>query len=337
MKKKLSLYFISFLLLLPPSVFALAQIPTLNRPVPYEGQWGDFELWGQFDFSGKNLDFSGITDKANTSYIDKHSNYLGGLNLGIYKGLQLRYQYLFSEQFAVRPVDPTEINTQYDGHDIRLHYSWDFSPSWLLNVQTGFRNHKIKPFGFQKYQVGNSSIESLDGTDVISIGSTDTAYLIGTSLTKSFNENIQITLGLEGRFIEVNANFTSPALDDRLIARLLKNEIPQQTPWQEQHLLITTAFEWHIWKPISVAMDFKHYQIWRKNYQPQAGKQDYNNNQQFDFYLFANVYKGLTFYGHAQIMTHYLLGEIPLTYNTRTNHRFNQPYGFLSGGLVYRF
>ena len=337
MKKNLQRSLIGLQALLPFSVLALDQIPTLNRPVPYEGQLGNFELWGQYDYSGKDLDFVGAISPEDTSYIEQHTNILAGLNLGVYKGLQLRYNYLYSEQSAVRAVEPMNINTEYDGHDVRVQYSWDFSPSWLLNVQAGFRNHSITPLGFLEYDINNIHIESLDGSPVLSISSSDSAYLFGASLTKAFAQDVQITLGLEGRFVDVNANFNSSLLSDPVLANILQDEIPQQTPWQEQHMVVTAAFEWHVWKPFSVAMDFKHYQIWRENYQPKAGKQDYNNNQQFDFYLFANVYKGLTLYGHAQIMTHYLLGDVPLAYNTRTNHRFDQVYGFLSGGLTYRF
>jgi len=316
----------------------LDAIPDLNRPVPYEGKLGDFELWGQYDYSGKGLEFLSNAKTLKTTSVDKHSNYVVGLNLGLIHNFQLRYNYLYSEQKVIRSKNPKNINTEYDGHDVRLQYTWDFSPSWYANLQAGYRNHKVSPVNLNTIDSGG--LKNIHATDpsgnpvpVLRIASSDSAYLFGASLTKTFiDQEIQITMGLEGRFVEIEANMTSPALSNLLASRL-----PQVTPWKEQHLIFTAAFEWHVWKPFSVAMDFKHYQIWRENYIPKAGKQDYNTNQQFDFYLFANVYKGLALYGHAQIMTHYLLGEVPLSYNTRTNGRFDQVYGFVSGGVTYRF
>jgi len=340
MKQYIKALSLSASLLMTSTVYsAESSIPALNRLVPYEGEtFKDVEIWGQFDFSGKELDFTG-TSKGSSSYIDSHLNYFFGLNAGLYKGISVRYNYLFSAQKAVRAQLPKEINTQYHGHDIRLEYSWHFMPTWTLNVQPfGFRNHEVSPTGFLAYQSGDITLSREDGGNIMDINSSDKAYLFGVSLGKSFNdETLKLTAGLETRFLNVDAKFTSPALSGGFFAPIIAKELPQQTPWKEQHLLLTAAFQWQMWEPITVAMDFKHYQIWRNNYQPKAGKQDYNSNQQFDFYLFANVYKGLTLYGHAQIMTHYLLGDVPLTYNTRTNHRFDQLYGFLSGGLSYNF
>jgi len=329
-------YYLGITLLMPITAIALENIPVLNRPIAYEGQLGNFELWGQYDYTGKDLDFLSSVDNEDTSYIKQHNNYLAGLNLGLYKGLSLRYHYLYSEQNAVRALEPKVINTQYDGHDVRLEYSWDFSPSWYLNIQTGFRNHQVTPLNFYSYQSSDITLNTLKNAagvpiPVLSIASSDSAYLFAASISKSFSQDIQITLGLEGRFVDVSASFNSE------VSSLFKGNIPQKTPWQEQHLIATAAFEWQMWEYISVAMDFKHYQIWRENYQAKAGRQDYNSNQQFDFYLFAHAYKGLTLYGHAQIMTHYLLGEVPLVYNTRTNHKFDKAYGFVSAGISYSF
>jgi len=336
MKNFIKVHLVVVLACLSINLYAQEITPMLDRAVPFEGGWSDVEVWGQYDYSGKDLDFTGAS-KSESSYIKQHSNYLAGINFGLYKGLQLRYKFLYSEQDAVRAANPKNINTEYDGHDIRLQYSWSFSPTWLVNVQAGYRNHQVKPLSFLVLDHSGISISYPSGKPVLNIASEDSAYLFGASISKKFTSDMQLTLGLEGRFVDVDANFTSPLLSDSFLSEIVKDEFPQQTPWQEQHMVVTAAFEWHVWKPFSVAMDFKHYQIWRENYQPKAGKQDYNNNQQFDFYLFANVYKGLTLYGHAQIMTHYLLGDVPLAYNTRTNHRFDQVYGFLSGGLTYRF
>jgi len=339
MKKNLKFYISLVTLLSSTSALAVEAIPVLNRSVPYQGQWKDVELWGQFDYSGKDLDFFGVADKGDTSYIDSHVNYLAGLNIGLYKGLSLRYSYLYSDQQAVRASIPKEINTQYDGHDVRLEYSWNFKPTWALTGQVGFRNHSVSPTGFSEFQSGGFTLARSDNSNVIDIKSTDTAAILGINLSKSFSDNtMQITAGLEARFVDINPKMTSPLTNEGgFLADIIEKELPQQSPWQEQHLIASAAFEWQMWEYVSVAMDFKHYQIWRENYQPKAGKQDYNSNQQFDFYLFGHVYKGLTLYGHAQIMTHYLLGEVPLVYNTRTNHRFNKAYGFISGGLSYSF
>jgi len=339
MKKRLQFYILCIALLSSTSAFAVDAIPVLNRSVPYSGQWKDVELWGQFDYSGKTLDFTGASDQAGSSYVDSHVNYLAGLNIGLYKGLSLRYNYLYSDQDAVRSSAPTEINTQYDGHDIRLEYSWNFKPTWAVTGQVGFRNHSVFPTGFSEIESHGFTISRVDGSNVIDIKSTDMAAILGINLSKSFSENtVQITAGLESRFVDVDAQMTSPISDEGgFLATIINKQLPQQNPWKEQHLIATAALEWQMWEYVSVAMDFKHYQIWRDNYQPKTGKQDYNSNQQFDFYLFAHPYKGLTLYGHAQIMTRYLLGEVPLTYNTVTNHKFDNRYGFISAGLSYSF
>ncbi|NOQ16428.1 MAG: hypothetical protein GQ581_05170 [Methyloprofundus sp.] len=339
-KQTLKLYSSVIILLSGSFAFADERFSVLNRPVPYQGQWGDAELWGQVDYAGKDLDFVGVSDEAGSAYIDSHINYFVGLNLGLYKGLSLRYNYLYSDQKAVRSSAPKEVNVQYDGHDIRLEYAWDFKPSWTLTGQVGFRNHKISPSSMEY----NVQLPDMHISSVIDIDSSDMGALLGVNLSKSFSKGtVRLSAGLEARFIEVDARITpdSSLRSDSWLGPIVIPEIekrlPQQIPWQEQHLIASATFEWQMWRYVGIAMDFKHYQIWRENYQAQAGKQDYNSNQQFDFYLFGHVYEGLTLYGHAQIMTHYLLGEVPLTYNTTTNHKFDKAYGFVSGGLSYSF
>jgi hypothetical protein len=84
-------------------------------------------------------------------------------------------------------------------------------------------------------------------------------------------------------------------------------------------------------------MHATHYQIRRSGYIPKAGKMDYNRNMFLDGYLFWNMYENLSVYAHGTASLRYLLGDVPLIYNTRSNHRFNNPYGFASLGMAYQF
>jgi len=201
----------------------------------------------------------------------------------------------------------------------------------------GTRFHKLIPLNTKKYQAGEILIRSSDNSDVLTVNASDISFVFGSNLIKSFSDDFQLSLGLEGRLTEINANFSSPILNDPTIAHIFKHDIPQNTPWKEQNLIIKASMEWHIWKPISMAIDFKHYQVWRANYENNTDKLDYSNGQRLDIYLFANLYKGLTLYTHSQFMTNYFLVDEPLLYNKATNHLFNRYYGFFSAGISYNF
>jgi len=118
-----------------------------------------------------------------------------------------------------------------------------------------------------------------------------------------------------------------------LVQSLLTPTAPQSTPWDETHALFQIALDWQPLKPLSLSLDYTHYQISRSNYTPRSGKTDYTAQDQLDAYLSWHIDDHWSIYGHGRVYSHFVLGDVPMSYNQRVNHRFKDPFGFISVGL----
>lgn len=338
--RKLSPIFLFFFLFLSSNLaFAYDIAPTLDRPQPFDfDEGGRLELWGQYDVFSPQLDFMNFASKTGTSSkIDKHTSALAGVNYGLSDHVHVRYRYLRSKQHATRLVEPTSIDTKYTGHQINAEYTWFTTPNWHLTADVGYRSHKADRIEFFRYKSGNVTIASLSATPVVAFESSDEAYTLGGKAAWRADDDLYITLGLETRRVTVQALFQSSLLNDAVVGPSLKKEAPQSTPWHELHIIPSLSIDWGMFDWLTVSVDAKYYRITRSNYIPKKGKKDLNSNYQLDGYLFARLPWDLTWYAHGRVYKNYLLGDVPMTYNTRTNHRFGNPYGFVSTGLSWLY
>ena len=342
----------------------------LDRPIASHAKQGMFLLWGQYDQFDPKLDFMNFRTKTGTSStIDRSTTSTANIAYAVTNGLRLRYGYTFATQDATRQVAPRSIHTTYTGHDLRLQQTlYDHFPL-LITVEGGYRRHQSNRASFNRYFVGsnllgtsviNASIGSLfydsasgeafttDGSPLATIKTEDSAWLGALRTLYQPWESVHVGFSIELRRVRVKASMTLPALDTVIsqgfggvvssIQNKLNEEVPQSTPWHETHILLQASLNWQPWERITLGADLTHYQIRRSGYIPSPKRPtQYNSAEQLDGYIFWQAFKHLTLYGHGRASTRYLLGDLPLAYNSRSNHRFGNPYGFLSAGGVVSF
>ncbi|RMH52614.1 MAG: hypothetical protein D6682_01570 [Zetaproteobacteria bacterium] len=338
----------------------------MQRPMVAMARSGDLAAWLQYDEFSPQFDlFDFRANTGTTSTIDLHTTWFGGLAWGVSKRLRLSYQYSTSRQESSRQVEPRALHTRYTGHELRAQYTlWQRYPL-MATIEAGYRAHTSGTEAFHAYFVGTTTqlsyvsinnlrydgktgnISTTDGSPLATFQTKDRAWLVAGRLLYEPADNLNIAFGLELRRLTVEASFLVPALNTPGVLALVQGfskfqsfqqDIPQSTPWHETHILLQAALNWQPWDRLTLGADLTHYQIQRSGYIPSPKRPvQYNTADQLDGYIFWRAFKHLTLYGHGRASTRYLLGDLPLAYNSRSNHRFGNPYGFLSAGGVLSF
>jgi hypothetical protein len=160
------------------------------------------------------------------------------------------------------------------------------------------------------------------------------------------NRNVNYLANLSGESTDTLTNLATllnqGAADARNYLTELDRQTPQANPWDENHLLLSAGVDWWPYDDLGYAFEYTYYTITRSGYQSEQGKislnvADQTTNHQLDGWLFVKPTPDLTLYLHGRAYSNFLLGDRPLLYNARVNHRFEDPYGYLSAGLVWQF
>lgn len=308
----------------------------LDRPVVGGLVSGQFNVWGQYDAFRPGLNLVNY-QPSTTSTLDKVDNLHIGAGLGLGSGFQLRYAYEVSKQNATRLTEPKKIDSSIQGHDIRLQYKLDDRGSVKLALEGGYRSHKADPQNIYRYSGIN--VIPAPGQALVTINADDHAWIGAIRGELKSAPTLKFIGGLEARRVTVKVLFDSY---DPLIKQnpTFIADAPQTSPWSENHWIAQAGVQWIPLPRWNVALHFNHYQIARSGYIPKpTGPTDveYKSANQLDGYLFWNPTHSLTLYTHARVSDRFMLGEMPLLYNSRTNQQFNKPFGLVSVGASYAF
>ncbi len=315
--------------------------PELDRPVISLLPANGFELWVQYDEFNPSFDFFNYSKRTSSSTsLDKYSTYWLGGKYAFTDRLNLRFDISQSRQNATRASEPKHIQTQYNGYHARLQYIFYKSDNYLFAAEAGFRAHKMKRQDFYQFDLlfpSASVTVTWPGHALVSAEASDLAWLGALRGSAYLSRAWIFNIGLEARSVIVKARTTS---QHPLIEPRLRLEGPQLTPWRETHILFDMGLDWLPSKIVTMAAHYTYYKIKRSGYiagPTGPGDIEYNSNHQFDGYLFVHLNKHMTLYGHGRVSRRFILGDLPLAYNRRTNHKFRLPFGFLSLGAAYTF
>ena len=75
----------------------------------------------------------------------------------------------------------------------------------------------------------------------------------------------------------------------------------------------------------------------RSDYQENPLKEDYETNYLLDIGFFYSITDRFTLYSRASLTSNFLVGINSLSYNRRSNHLFDHPYGQLYIGTLIQF
>jgi len=318
------------------------RLPELDRPVISAIKAGEIELWGQFDQMTPSLDFFNYTGKLqSTTKLDLYQSYHLGTRVGLWDRITLDYNVTLSDQNVTRTQEPRKISSRYTGHDLRLQYAFYRSDKVQWALEAGFRSHRAKPLDFFRFDTSSGgvpiSVVSLGADPIFSVTSSDNAWLTALRGAYSLQPHIRFDYGVEFRRVTVHTALHSINLADPVIGPGLQARAPAGTLWHENQILAQFGTSWSPLRWFTLAADYTFHAISRNGYTTKAGKIDYNSNHQLDGYLFLHLNEHFTIYGHGRASQRFLLGDLPLLYNTTSNHRFKDPFGFISIGGSYHF
>ena len=133
------------------------------------------------------------------------------------------------------------------------------------------------------------------------------------------------------RGIKINGITTGTRFDQ------LKNELPQLTPWKEKIFKYSLNTTYSLSPRFALSGKLTLLRVSREDYEENPNKKDYDFNQLLDLGLFFELHKNALLYTRVSLSNHYLLGITPISYNRRTNHLFDHPYGQLHVGTLIKF
>ena len=116
-----------------------------------------------------------------------------------------------------------------------------------------------------------------------------------------------------------------------------KKELPQETPWKERYLKYALNLTYGISEKIALSGRFSLIKVSRTNYESNPNKKDFTDNQLLDFGFFYEPHDNILLYTRMSLSSRYLLGINPISYNRKTNHLFDHPYGQLYIGTLIHF
>ena len=326
--------------------------------------------YSYFDIS---LDFLDFSSKVNSSSRPERA-YAKELSLLAPVGKRLRVGYEFKNSSALvsRAVEPFSIKTQGDEHRVvasyNLGYFIDFPMYINLSASVVEQNSiDIDCYAHNGVVLGgaceNADIRLLDGEAYVNEGETNyypamtidgraQVYRLGVEIRgelfgglpfyqKVDYQSSRTDLSYSSKLLEIddpillNAYYRGVTLGDTITS--LSTQLPQQTPWTEQALIIDFGSKLGLTEKLSASLSLKHYLINRHAYEYGANETNYKDNTALDLALWFQPNVGVMLYLRGQISQRNLLGIDPLAYNRKTSKFFSQPHGQISAGISYSF
>ncbi len=315
---------------------SLANASEINRPIISSLNQDEGTLYLQGDYMSPSLDPTNYSQKlpAGSATLDYYRSINAGIHYAATDELILLYHVGRNNQRSLRTTEPKVIESQISSYKLGAQYIFYAGPKMRAAIELGYTSDKAKNENFYRYDFQGINVTIANGLPLVSLAAKDHAWTGAVRSSYQLSNNFSLYLSGELKRYTVSANMSSVS---PIIMSLLASQAPQSTPWNEYHTSLALGADWHPIKPLLLSMDYTAIQINRQGYIPRAGKVDYNTAQWLDGYLAWDFGEGISAYGHGRIMDHFLLGDMPLLYNTRTNHRFNTMFGYLSAGVAYQF
>ncbi|SVA00411.1 uncharacterized protein METZ01_LOCUS53265 [marine metagenome] len=152
-----------------------------------------------------------------------------------------------------------------------------------------------------------------------------------SEITAEFTSAILNTTDPTLRGVKIGGQTTGEMLDQ------FKNELPQTTPWTENIFKYSLNSTLGLTKRTALVSRIGFIKVSRSDYQENPSKEDYETNYLLDIGLFYSITDRFTLYSRASLTSNYLVGINSLSYNRRSNHLFDHPYGQLYIGTLIQF
>lgn len=353
-----------------PAIYS-NNISYLNDVLP-ESSRGNFELsFSKAEFN-ENLDVLGYIDNLTGARPKQADISEISLSYRVLDKFRLTLQTNNSSAEVVRSGIPSSLETEAKTEYISFSFPVLETKKNDLNLEIFYTETKQDPitidcYGFGSIVVGGSCPEAdvklLDSEIYRSTGNrvylpvlktqgSSEGYGINLRLNKIQNDQLNIShtlsLGEEEvlmefnsavlnttdtflRGVRINGTTTGNLIDD------FKKELPQETPWKERYFKYALNLTYGISEKVALSGRLSLIKVSRSDYEVNPNKKDFTGNQLVDFGFFYEPHKNILLYSRMSLSTRYLLGITPISYNRKSNHLFDHPYGQLYIGTLIRF
>jgi hypothetical protein len=333
----------------------------------------DIVASAEYSYFDISLDFIDFASKVNSSSRPERS-YATELSFlaPVSERLRLGYEFKKSSALVSRTVEPFSIKTQGDEHraiaNYHLGYFIDFPMYINLSASVVEQDSvDIDCYAHNGLVLGgtceNADIRLLDGEAYITGGETTyypamtingraQSYRIGLEIRGELFGGLPFYQKIDYQSSRTEVSYSSKLLeiDDQLLLNSsyrgisfeetitnLSSQLPQQTPWTEQAVIIEFGSKLGVTDKLSASLSLRHYLIDRRDYQYGANETIYKDNTALDLALWYQPSTEIMLYIKGQVSQRNLLGIEPLAYNRKTSKFFEQPYGQIAAGISYWF
>lgn len=307
----------------------------LGRPVVSDLSAGHGALFLRGGMMSSKLDVMRYASRTpGSAKLNHFYRWSGGVRLGLTRSFSLGYEAGWTDQLALRTTEPTHIPSRVFSQKASAAYTLPLSRNLLMGLEAGYLSDRARKESFYRYAVGHMLVYMVDGRPLVTVSARDKGWFGAIRGRWQVNPDWRVHFGAELRRYAISTNMNSPSAT---VLRLLKSRIPQATPWHEYHAWLQGGVDWNLSQHWMLAVDYAHLHVSRKGYLARAGKPDLTGADRLDGYLVWRWKKGWSFHLHGRAQTHFLLGDLPLLYNTGSNHKYKKAFGFLSAGIGWDF
>lgn len=331
------LFMAALIVVFPYFISSAQAVQELDRPIVSSLLEGEGELYLQGDYVSSKFDFTNYASKnPSSAKLDHYATVTAGIRYALTDALNFSYRAFYNDQLALRTTEPKRVPSRIIGHDIRAQYVFYQGRELRAAVEVGYLRHQAKDEAFYSYSISPllTPVTRVGGLPLFVVSAKDSAWLAALRTSYMLNDDWRFHLSTELRRYDVSIKMQS---DVSTAQALLAPKAPQLTPWVEYHTFVQLGVDWRPFKAVTMSVDYSHINIQRQGYIKRASKPDVNAVNRLDAYLFVDIFDDIALYGHARVSDKFLLGDMPLLYNTRSNHKFNNAFGYVSAGLSWNF
>ena len=326
--------------------------------------------YSYFDIS---LDFLDFASKVNSSSTPENSTSTQvSLIVPVTDRLQVGYEYKNATAEVSRVVEPLKTEAQGQTHHLSANYMVGYFANLPFFINIAGSSSKQDTLEIDCYShagivlggtCDTADVSLFDGTAFINnreknyypamiIDGRAQVYRIGLEfrgqLFKSLPfyqkldfQSSKTDLTYQAKILEIedsfllNSSFKGKRLGDTINS--LSSQLPQETPWTEQAIIIEFGSKIQLLPSISTTLAIKHYHVNRKDYEYGENEVNYKNNTVLNLALWFEPNDRFKIYLRGEASSHNLLGMDPLAYNRKTSKFFAQPHGQISLGTMLKF
>lgn len=286
--------------------------------------------------------------------------------------LRIALQYTNSTTELTRVLHPNKLETVSDSLLLSASYPILISGSKNYDLEVYAQEDRQQPLKIDCYQFGSeiiggscneASIRFFDSEiykqtgekvfkPVMQIEGNSEAYGLTLRIIDTDDQKFRLHHSFSLSRTKLQVTYVSDILDTtdpfllgslvggstiESIINAFKQDIPQTSPWYENKFKYALSAFYQINKELYLTSRFSLIKTSRSNYLSHPLKTDFNSNKLLDLGLFYSLSERIGVYGRLALSSNYLLGINSLSYNRKTNHLFDHPYGEVYIGLLINF